>query len=96
MSYQVVAECVLAKDREGYIHHRYEGAVIPWLSDEQAEHFLSEGLVEEGSGGGDSDEDGPPAKAAPKADWVAFAVASGYDEAEADSMTKADLQALFD
>lgn len=34
---------------------------------------------------------GPPAKAAAKAEWVAWAVAQGADEAEADASTKTDL-----
>ena len=95
MGYTVTAPLVLAIDQDGHTHHVYQGGFIEWLSDEQAAHFLREGLVKEGDDDGGSD-DGPPAKTAPKADWVAFAVASGYDEAEADSMTKADLQALFD
>jgi hypothetical protein len=32
-----------------------------------------------------------PAKSAPKADWVAFAVAQGADEADAEALTKAEL-----
>jgi hypothetical protein len=34
---------------------------------------------------------GAPAKSATKADWVAFAVALGADEAEAEVLTKAEL-----
>lgn len=45
MSYVVDAPLVLARDQEGRVHHRYQGAVIDWLSDEQAEHFLGLGLV---------------------------------------------------
>lgn len=45
MSYQVVAALVLAKDQQGLIHYVYEGGTIPWLSDEQAAHLVSEGLV---------------------------------------------------
>lgn len=45
--YKVVAPLVIAEDQAGKLHHVYEGGVIPWLSDRQAEHFVSEGLVEE-------------------------------------------------
>jgi hypothetical protein len=41
-------------------------------------------------------ESGAPAKSASKADWVAYAVAQGMDEAEADAMTKDDLQAALE
>lgn len=34
---------------------------------------------------------GPPAKSAPKGDWVAYAVSQGIDEAEANAMKKPDL-----
>lgn len=97
MSYKVLAEVVLARDREGHVHHVYKDGVISWLSTEQAEHFLSSGLVEKVSGGGDSDDsddDGAPAKAAPKSEWVEFAVEKGYDRDEVEAMTKADIQAL--
>lgn len=95
MSYKVVAACVLAKDQQGKIHYQYEGAIIPWLSDEQADHFLAEGLVEESDvelGGG---EDSPPAKSAAKAEWVDFAVSQGADQEEAEAMTKDDLIELY-
>jgi len=92
VSYKVVSPCVLAKDPQGRVFHRYEGAVIDWLSDEQAEHFLAEGLVTEDG----ADDDAKPKKTAPKADWVEHAVADGYDRDEVESMTKADLVALFD
>lgn len=45
MTYRVTAPLVLAVDEGGHTHHVYEGGVIEWLSDEQAEHFLSEGLA---------------------------------------------------
>ena len=101
MSYLVTAPCVVAKDQEGRLHHVYEGGVISWLSDEQAKHFLDSDLVEEtdkGVGGTEPvdefDDDAPPAKAAPKSDWVDYAVAKGYDRAEVEEMTKADIQDL--
>lgn len=101
MSYLVTAPCVVAKDQDGRLHHVYEGGVISWLSDEQAEHFLGSNLVEEtnqGVGGSEpvEESDGPPAKSAPKSDWVEYAVADGYDRDEIEAMNKADIQALFD
>ncbi len=38
---------------------------------------------------------GPPAKSAPKADWVAYAVAQGADEAEAEKTTKDELISAY-
>jgi hypothetical protein len=55
MPYLVTAPLVLAKDREGKVRYHYRGNVpapansgpiIPWLSDEQAAHFLRLGVVE--------------------------------------------------
>lgn len=100
MSYLVIAPCVVAKDQDGRLHHVYEGGVIQWLSDDQTKHFLDSGLVEstdKGVGGAEpveEAEDGPPAKSAPKSDWVDYAAASGYDRAEVEEMSKADIQAL--
>lgn len=102
MSYQVVAAVVLAKDEAGRVHYVYEGGHIEWLSDEQAEHFVSEGLVVEvGSGDvADLDDatepvDKKPLRAASKADWVAYAVSQGADEAEAEAHTKGELIDLY-
>lgn len=101
MSYKVVVACVLAKDQQGKINYHYEGAIIPWLNAEQAKRFVAEGLVEKSDvevedADGSTDEDGVPAKSAPKSEWVDYAVADGYDRAEVEDMTKADIQALFD
>lgn len=100
MSYQVVAPLVIAKDQAGRLHHVYEGGVIPWLSKEQAEHFLSEGLVVKVADAAASANDGyggpeKPKQVAPKADWVDFAVANGLTEDEAEAMTKAELIEQF-
>lgn len=89
--FTVTAPLVLAKDEDGHTHHVYQGGVIEWLSDEQEAHFLAEGLVEKAGSSG-----GKPAKTAPKADWIEYAVADGYDRDEVEAMTKADLVALFD
>ncbi len=37
------------------------------------------------------DADGPPARSAKKPEWVAYAVAQGYTEADAEALTKDDL-----
>lgn len=111
MSYQVVAPLVIAKDQAGKLQYVYEGGVIPWLSDEQAEHFLSSGLVVEtdrGVGGSDpaeaagDDEGGRPASNANKATLIAWLVAnavkedgSEYTADELDDLTKADLWDLI-
>lgn len=95
----MTAPCVIAKDQEGKNHHRYEGEIVSWLSDEQAEHFLTAGLIEKTDasvGGSDPDDDGQPPKTATKDVWVEYAVDDGYDRDEVEAMTKADIQALFD
>jgi hypothetical protein len=102
MTYRVTAPLVLAKDQDGHTHHRYEDAVIDWLSDEQAKHLLAEGLVEKISGRSvpkaeqpPEDADGPPKQAAPKADWVDYAVSKGADVDEAEVLTKQELVELY-
>lgn len=51
----------------------------------------------EGSGGAGSGPDavGRPARAARKADWVAYAVAQGADRTEAEASTKDDLVTAY-
>lgn len=76
MSYRVTVPLVLARDKEGKVHERYQDAVIDWLDDDQKQHFLEAELVEQVGGSDDADsDDGPPAKTAPKPEWVAWAVA---------------------
>jgi hypothetical protein len=116
MSYLVTAPLVIAKDQAGKLHHVYEGGVIPWLSDDQAEHFVSTGLVKKvggdvgpvvaelGSPTPPPDPENPgavkttpepgvtkPPQVATKDTWVEYAVARGFDRAEAEDMTKAEL-----
>lgn len=93
MSYKVVVPCVIARDRDGQAHHYYEGAVIGWLDDVQKERFVDEGLVKESDVV--VDDGGPPAKTAPKADWVAFAMSKGADADEAEALTKQELVELY-
>lgn len=45
--WKVVAPLVIAKDQTGKLHHAYCGSLLGWLNDEQREHFLRRGLVEE-------------------------------------------------
>lgn len=92
-TYKVVVPLVLARDQDGHTHHVYENGLIHWLSDDQAEHFLDQKLVEKVSGG--SDSDGPPGKTALKEEWVAYAVSKGADEAEANALNKPDLIDLY-
>ncbi|SBS73783.1 Gp7 [uncultured Mycobacterium sp.] len=94
MSYVVKAPLVLARDKGGHVHHVYEGGVIDWLPEDQAKHFVDTGLVEKSGGAEDSEDEGQPAKSAPKSEWVDFAVAAGYDREEVEAMNKADIQAL--
>lgn len=98
MSYKVLVACVIARDQGGHSHHYYDGAVIPWLADDQAEAWLAEGLVEKvgESPKADQPDDGAPAKVATKEVWVDYAVAKhGVDRAEAEALTKAELQELY-
>lgn len=91
----------LIKDREGRLNYHYaHNAVIPWISDEQLEHLLRNGIVEEVDesfqphpvGG---DETKKPAKtAAPKA-WVDYGVAQGHDRGELEALEKPDLIELL-
>jgi hypothetical protein len=48
MAYAVRCHLVTAKDRQGDIKYYYAGMnpIIPWLSDDQAEHLLNLGLIE--------------------------------------------------
>lgn len=110
MSYRVIAPCVVTKDREGKNRHRYEGDVIAWLSDEQAEHFVSSALVEEiGSVADESNSDdagpdggGRPTEDDSKADLVAWVLAnaikddgSEYSESELNRLNKGQLVELI-
>ena len=98
MTYKVVAPLVLAKDPEGRVHYVYEGGEFSWLSDEQAEHFLSEGLVvevDDEPAAPHGEAEGKPLRAANKAEWVAYAVSQGAVEAEAEELNKQELIDLY-
>ncbi|MDY0112702.1 MAG: hypothetical protein RBS21_00320 [Corynebacterium sp.] len=94
---------VPAKDQAGRLHYYYQhNPIIPWLNDEQREHFLRNGLVEEidtAATGSTSPESGAapgrPAKTAPQEKWVEFGVAQGHDRAELESLSKPELLDLL-
>lgn len=109
MPYLVTSPLVLVKvpDQvgDGYrVDYHYRGDVVPWLSDEQAEHFLSEGLVVELSDDDPAAEDGAkPPKNATKpvlAAWVVAHVAkddgSDYTAEELDAMKVREIRAIID
>lgn len=99
MSYVVTGPLVLARDKEGKTHHCYEGAVISWLSDEQAAHLLDTGLVRE-LVGDSGDDGGKPARTAVKADLVSWLVDNAVDEDgndyDADELEKLNKDQLWE
>lgn len=100
MTYRVTAPLVLARDKEGKVHHVYQNGVINWLPEDQKAHFLDVGLVEKVSGSpavedDDDSGDGVPLRAAPKAEWVDYAISKGADSEEAEASTKAELIELY-
>lgn len=105
MGYKVTAALVIAANQNGDRVYTYKDGVIPWLSDEDAERFVDEGLVEEV----DDDEvaaadptpgepDGGPERPhqiAPKDAWVEYARSKGWSKDDAEAATKADLIAAL-
>jgi hypothetical protein len=87
MSYRVTSPLVLARDKEGKVHERYEGAVIDWLNDDQKRHFLeAELVVKIGSAAAEpepvveaNDGDKPSADAV-KQELIDWLVANAVDE----------------
>jgi len=109
MTYRVTAPLVLAVDEGGHTHHVYEGGVIEWLSEAQAEHFLAEGLVrpvgDPASVVEPTDEDASdkPAANAKKAELVAWLVdnalkddGNDYTVDELSALKVAELRELVD
>lgn len=93
MAYKVAAALVCAPDHAGKIRYHYRDSIIPWLDDERAAYLLRTGMVQQASDD-DLPDDAPgerPKQSDPKADWVEYAVACGYDRDEAESLTKQDL-----
>lgn len=83
MAYVVDAPLVLARDQEGKVHHCYQGAVIPWLPEDLAEHLLGLGMVHvEGNAVADEPAaaDGKPDADATKAELITWLVENAVDE----------------
>lgn len=106
MSYKVIGAAAVVELDDGNAElgsgprvYLEQGQQVPGNAKaKHVEHLLNVGLVEEAaapSGSDSPDGDGAPAKSASKADWVAFAVSKGADEAEADAQTKDDLIAAY-
>lgn len=109
MSYTVTAPLVVAADPEGALKYHYEGALVEYLSAEDAERFLADGMVVdlgdtptvddvefEGEGEGAPSTVGVrPPKTASKDAWVEYAIAKhGFTREDAEAASKADLQEL--
>lgn len=91
---------VLVKDPQGHIRYHYQhNPIIPWLGDEQREHFLRNGLVEEIEGAPapavgaveDSEPDGQPRKTASQDKWVEYGVGQGHERSELETLSKPEL-----
>jgi hypothetical protein len=104
MSYRVIKPMVIGKDQGGHNRNYYYGSVIPWLSEAQAKHLLSHGLVEKIAEGHHHKPEvhvepaavvehhhGKPAKTAPVGAWVDYAVSQGLSEDEAKGKSKQEL-----
>lgn len=104
MAYKVTAALVVAADVTGKLRHFYADSVIPWLSDEQAAHFLRHGLVEElqapeapeaPSAASVPAKAGKPAKTASDEAWIEYGVSQGNDRDELVKLSKAELRELL-
>jgi hypothetical protein len=93
MGLTVTAPLVIVKDDAGHDLYLYENAPVPANADAgDVKRLKAEGMLgdaEQTAPGGEAD--GPPAKSAPKSDWVDYAVAQGADPDEADGSTKDQL-----
>ncbi|QDF17957.1 hypothetical protein SEA_CLARK_8 [Gordonia phage Clark] len=107
MSYEVIAPLVVAGDPEGKLKYHYQGAIVEYLSDEDAERFLEGGMVvdlgdepvatavEADSAGEPAQLGARPPKTASKEVWVEYAIAKhGFTREDAEAASKADLQEL--
>ena len=100
MAYRVTAALVVAKDQMGKNHHVYAGGVVPWLNDQQRDHFLRMNLVEEISDKQAKDEGLPsapkkPAKTAPQEAWIDYGEALGHARGELEALSRQDLVDLL-
>ncbi|ORV92796.1 hypothetical protein AWC11_07280 [Mycobacterium interjectum] len=98
--YRVTGALVVVRDQMGKNHHLYHGAFVPWLSEEQREHFLRHSLVEEIKGQeaetATAAVPAKPAKTAPVAAWVEYGVSQGQDRDELEALGKENKQQLID
>lgn len=107
MAYRLTPQTPLvpAKDQQGHIRYHYQhNPIIPWLGDEQREHFLRNGLVEEivdapaaprSDAGEDAKPGAKPNKTAPQDKWVDYGVTQGHDRAELEALSKPELVDLL-
>jgi len=95
MTYQAVAPLVLVKNQSGQVDYHYQGWFIPWLSDDQRERFLAEGLVVEADAADIPQGGDRPKKTATQKAWADYAVSQGADRAEADAATREELIELY-
>ncbi|UXA06582.1 hypothetical protein KXD96_27980 (plasmid) [Mycobacterium sp. SMC-2] len=96
MAYRLTPQTPLvpAKDQQGHIRYHYQhNPIIPWLNDEQREHFLRLGLVEEIVE--DAKPGAKPNKTAPQDKWVDYGVTQGHDRAELEALSKPELVDLL-
>jgi hypothetical protein len=101
MPYLVTAPLVLVRvpDQigDGYrVDYHYAGSVVPWLSEEQAEHFEAEGLVAKLAASDVAPELRKPAKTATHEKWVDYVHnVHGVDHGEASKLDKSELIELY-
>lgn len=104
MTLHANAPLVVAKDKGGLLRYYYAGDPIAYLSPEDEERLLDDGLVVDVEDVLVAPESEPvvltpavdgevarPKQTADKDDWVAYAIARGIPEAEAKAMTKPQL-----
>ncbi|SIC56369.1 Uncharacterised protein [Mycobacteroides abscessus subsp. abscessus] len=103
MGYLVTAPLVIVKDQVGKLHHTYHGATIPWLSDEQRDHLLGLGMIQEDGTApvaavadqGAVETVAKPLSLAPTEDWIKYGVSQGHNEAELKGLEKPELIELL-
>ncbi|MDG3012151.1 hypothetical protein G4X40_18575 [Rhodococcus sp. D2-41] len=101
MSFTVIAPLVVVADELGRLGYHYRGATIEHLADADAHRLADAGLIVSRGGRIEPPQvkpvkDGRPAATAPKSTWVAYAVAQGLEQAEAEKLSKSELIALAD
>jgi hypothetical protein len=104
MAYRLAPNAPLAivKDEVGRVHYHYRhNPLIPWIGEEQREHLLRNGIVEEIDVPPAAHSQGgvkplavsveKPKKTAPIDEWVKFGVSKGNDELELRGLAKEEL-----